>query len=202
MEQIIYATSFLIGIMFGSFFSLAIYRIPLAEDIIKKRSFCPNCNHRLEFLDLIPILSYIFLKGKCRYCKEKIRIRYLLLEMFSGIVFLVYVVSINIKIINIFNIIYIMAGLLYITSLFIIVGIDKEHKNINKNVFIYGIITELLYLCVLAYENIYRYDILFLLGISLIKIFFIKYKKTIPYWLASINIIIIILLNLILNYRW
>ena len=65
MNVIIYIFTFLIGITFGSFFTLAVYRIPLGKDITHERSFCPNCNHKLGFLDLIPIFSYIFLGGKC-----------------------------------------------------------------------------------------------------------------------------------------
>lgn len=87
MNTILYALIFIIGTLFGSFFTLAVYRIPLGKDIIHERSFCPNCNHKLGFFDLIPILSYIFLGGKCRYCKQKIRPRYLLLEIASGIIF-------------------------------------------------------------------------------------------------------------------
>ncbi len=88
MEIIFGILIFIMGTVFGSFFTLAVYRIPLGIDITHKRSFCPKCNHRLEFIDLIPIFSYIFLKGKCRYCGEKVRIRYLLLEVLSGLVFL------------------------------------------------------------------------------------------------------------------
>lgn len=81
---------FVIGTLFGSFFSLATYRLPRHQDILVKRSYCPTCKHNLNFFDLIPILSYIFSKGKCRYCKEKISIRYLLLEISNGIMFLVF----------------------------------------------------------------------------------------------------------------
>ena len=88
IELIIYIAIFITGIMFGSFFTLAVYRIPRKENITYVRSHCTSCNHKLGFLDLIPIFSYIFLGGKCRYCGEKIRIRYLLLEIFSGLVFL------------------------------------------------------------------------------------------------------------------
>ncbi len=85
---------FIIGTLFGSFFSLANYRIPRKKDIVFTRSFCPKCNHNLGFFDLIPILSYIFHAGKCRYCKDKISIRYPLLEISSGIAFLIiYIVA-------------------------------------------------------------------------------------------------------------
>ena len=67
MDLIIYIVIFLIGIFFGSFYTLAVYRIPNREDIIHTHSYCPNCKHKLGSLDLIPVFSYIFLGGKCRY---------------------------------------------------------------------------------------------------------------------------------------
>ncbi|MCL2860131.1 MAG: prepilin peptidase [Oscillospiraceae bacterium] len=88
MMAIYFILAFTIGTLIGSFLTLAIHRIPLKQDILIKRSYCPKCEHRLEFLDLIPVWSYIFLKGKCRYCGNKIRPRYLIIEVISGIVFL------------------------------------------------------------------------------------------------------------------
>ena len=84
MNLLLYAIIFVCGAMFGSFYTLSTYRIPKNIDIVKKHSYCPNCNHKLGVLDLVPILSYIFLGGKCRYCKQKIRPRYLILEILSG----------------------------------------------------------------------------------------------------------------------
>ena len=101
MEIFLYAIIFITGCFFGSFFTLAVYRIPRKEDILIKHSYCPNCNHKLGFLDLFPVLSYIFLGGKCRYCKNKIRPRYLLLEIFSGITFVLYTISLNYNLISI-----------------------------------------------------------------------------------------------------
>ena len=96
IEIIILLTIAISGTVFGSFFTLAVHRIPKNEDITHERSYCPKCNHKLHFLDLIPVFSYLFLGGKCRYCKEKIRPRYLLLEIFSGLVFLLLALSYNI----------------------------------------------------------------------------------------------------------
>lgn len=79
---------FVIGTLFGSFFTLATYRLPRKQDIVFKNSYCPNCEHKLGFFDLFPVLSYVFLGGKCRYCKEKISIRYPLFEVFNGLFFL------------------------------------------------------------------------------------------------------------------
>ena len=92
---------FITGIVLGSFYTLAVYRIPLKQDITHTRSYCPKCNHRLNFWDLIPVFSYIFLGGKCRYCKEKIRPRYIIIELMSGLVFLLFAMWLNIDVFNI-----------------------------------------------------------------------------------------------------
>lgn len=97
MDIFLYVMLFIMGTFFGSFFTLAVYRIPLKKDITHEHSFCPNCNHKLGVLDLFPVWSYLFLKGKCRYCGQKIRIRYFLLEILSGIVFVIAYASFHIQ---------------------------------------------------------------------------------------------------------
>jgi len=69
----------------GSFLNVCIYRIPRGESIVFPPSHCPNCNKRLKWYDLIPVLSYIFLKGKCRYCGQKISIRYPIVEILTAL---------------------------------------------------------------------------------------------------------------------
>ena len=134
MNIFLYAIIFIIGTLFGSFYTLAVYRIPKNIDIIKKHSYCPNCNHKLGFFELIPVLSYIFLGGKCKNCKQKIRIRYLLLELLGGITFVVLALAlrINIENLNIQVLILFALTILYITAVILISGIDKEYIKINK----------------------------------------------------------------------
>lgn len=79
---------FILGICWGSFLNVLTYRIPLGENIAKGRSHCTNCETTLKTLDLIPIFSFLFLKGKCRYCKTKISWRYPLYELLVGLLFL------------------------------------------------------------------------------------------------------------------
>ena len=79
----------MVGTCLGSFYNVLGLRIPNKESIIKPRSHCPNCNHVLSFGELIPILSYIFLKGKCKNCHESISILYPFNEAFCGILFAV-----------------------------------------------------------------------------------------------------------------
>lgn len=129
------------GTVFGSFFTLAVHRIPRKEDITHERSYCPKCNHKLNFLDLIPVFSYIFLGGKCRYCKEKIRPRYLLLEIFSGIVFLLLGLSYGIGYqTSAIHFISFAILILFLCCVFITAGIDKEKYIIPNGVMIYGLI--------------------------------------------------------------
>lgn len=174
MEIIIYFLIFIMGTLFGSFFSLAIYRIPIKQSIIHGRSYCPKCNHKLSFIDLIPIFSYIFLGGKCRYCKEKIRARYIILETLSGVVFLLFAISLKINIyqLQIEKIVYFFFGILFISSLFIIGGIEREKHIISNSVLLFCLILETLYIIYLyiLHFSIYRYVIYLFLMLILILI--------------------------------
>ncbi len=78
---------FFIGTLMGSFYTVVGLRSGKKENFITGRSHCDNCNHKLGILDLIPIFSYIFLKGKCRYCHEKIDSLSTYMEFFSGILY-------------------------------------------------------------------------------------------------------------------
>jgi leader peptidase (prepilin peptidase)/N-methyltransferase len=80
---------FAIGTIIGSFLNVCIYRIPKEESIKFPGSHCAYCKKHIKAYDLIPIFSYIFLKGRCRYCKSKISIRYPSIEFITGILFTV-----------------------------------------------------------------------------------------------------------------
>ena len=77
---------FVYGLIIGSFLNVIIYRTPLGISIYNpKRSYCPNCNTQIKWSENIPILSYVFLKAKCKHCKIKISIIYPMVELFSAI---------------------------------------------------------------------------------------------------------------------
>ncbi|MBP8718620.1 MAG: prepilin peptidase [Candidatus Atribacteria bacterium] len=78
----------LLGLIIGSFSNVCIYRIPRQESLIRPGSHCPKCNQPIKFYDNIPLVSFIILKGKCRYCKEKISWQYPLVEFLTGIIYL------------------------------------------------------------------------------------------------------------------
>ena len=75
----------IIGAVFGSFLNCTAYRIVHGENFTKGRSHCTSCGHELSTLDLIPVLSWVFLKGKCRYCGKKVSVRYPLTELFFSV---------------------------------------------------------------------------------------------------------------------
>ncbi|HPM08591.1 MAG TPA: prepilin peptidase [Candidatus Pacearchaeota archaeon] len=78
---------FLLGAIIGSFLNCIIYRLEIDESFTKGRSYCPKCKHVLGFFDLVPILSFVSLKGKCRYCKENISWQYPIVEFFTAMIF-------------------------------------------------------------------------------------------------------------------
>lgn len=79
---------FIFGLIIGSFLNVIIYRIPNQESIVRPRSRCTVCGHDLTVNDLVPLLSFIWLKGKCRYCNAKISIQYPLVELITAVIFL------------------------------------------------------------------------------------------------------------------
>jgi len=88
MEILIYFFVFILGSVVGSFLNCVIYRLETGQGFIFGRSFCPHCKHLLNWKDLIPILSFLILKGKCRYCQKKISFQYPLVEISTGFLFL------------------------------------------------------------------------------------------------------------------
>ncbi|MHB0938434.1 MAG: prepilin peptidase [Armatimonadota bacterium] len=80
--------SFLFGITVGSFLNVCIYRLPAGESIVHPPSHCPRCNKRLQPADLVPLLSYLALGRKCRYCHTRISPRYFIIEFITGLLFI------------------------------------------------------------------------------------------------------------------
>jgi leader peptidase (prepilin peptidase)/N-methyltransferase len=79
---------FFLGTFFGSFFNVVIYRLPIKKSIVYGSSSCPSCDTPIKPYDLIPVFSYLFLRGKCRSCHHKISMRYPLIELLTGILYM------------------------------------------------------------------------------------------------------------------
>lgn len=79
----------IIGLVIGSFLNVCIYRLPIGMSLISPPSRCSSCGTRLGFLDLMPVLSYVTSGGKCRHCGMKYGVRYPLVEILTGILFVI-----------------------------------------------------------------------------------------------------------------
>lgn len=88
---------FILGLLIGSFLNVCIYRIPRGESIVFPASHCTRCGNKIKWYDLIPVISYIFLKGKCRDCKDKISLRYPFIELITGAIFLALYIEYNLS---------------------------------------------------------------------------------------------------------
>ena len=84
-DKIYLAAAFLLGCCIFSFLNVVIYRLPKKMDFVTGRSACPFCGHALGAPDMVPVLGWVFLGGKCRYCKAGISVRYPLVELVGGI---------------------------------------------------------------------------------------------------------------------
>ena len=88
--QILYIILFFIlGTCLGSFYTVVGLRLPRGEGFCFSRSYCDECKHELSFIEMIPIVSYIFLKGRCRWCSSKINSLSTYIEFFTGLLFAV-----------------------------------------------------------------------------------------------------------------
>src|SRR5208282_3066195 len=88
VEPILAAAIFALGLSFGSFLNVCIYRLPRGKSVITPRSACPQCGDLIPLYHNVPVLSWLILRGKCRSCKQSISPRYLLIEVLTGLLFL------------------------------------------------------------------------------------------------------------------
>lgn len=146
-----YIYCLIVGICMGSFFNVCIYRIPGGESIVSPPSHCYNCNTKLRSIDLVPVFSYLFLGGKCRYCGTKISFRYPAIELLTGVLYLL--------VFSVYG--FSMQSLYYIflASLLVIISfIDLDHFIIPDKLLIIGAVFGLVF-------NLLGYGIPFLDGI-------------------------------------
>jgi len=88
VELIFDAAIFALGLCWGSFLNVCIYRLPLGKSVVAPRSACPHCGQMIPLYHNVPVLSWLILRGKCRNCKEPISPRYLVVELMTGALFL------------------------------------------------------------------------------------------------------------------
>ena len=156
----------LLGLIVGSFLGALTYRIPKGIGISKGRSFCPKCKKQINWYDNIPIISYIFLKGKCRNCKRKISFRYPLIEgataiLFFGICYLSpYLQGASLQVLydwqqmlGVFTLPFLLILASILIALFVL---DLEHQILPDTLVFTGYIILVLILVVFTPQNLHE----------------------------------------------
>ncbi len=130
-EVIIYPLVFLYGILVGSFLNVCIYRIPRHESIVTTPSHCMSCGYGLKWYDLVPVFSWLCLRGKCRKCKAPISVQYPIVEAANGVL---WILVIALRGLNVEGILY----CLFASALLVLSVIDFRTYEIpfGINVFI------------------------------------------------------------------
>ena len=118
---------FIIGLLIGSFSNVCIYRIPRNESIVFPASHCPTCNQTIRWYDNIPVLSYLFLKGRCRFCQNRISAEYPLVESLTGLIYLFLFLSFGWQIKT-------PIYMFFCSALIIIAFIDLKERIIPDNI--------------------------------------------------------------------
>lgn len=154
-DVFLYFIFFVFGLIVGSFLNCVIYRLEQNKSFLKGRSYCPHCRNELLWLDLIPVLSFLFLRGKCRYCQKSISLQYPLVEIATGILFLLFFLTVGAN--------YATLYFLLISCFLIIIFVfDLKHYIIPDKVIYPAIIASgIWYLVSGIFLNFYtRYEIL------------------------------------------
>ncbi len=132
-DSTLHILTFILGAVVGSFLNVCIYRLPKKESIIKPSSHCPGCNQPIRFYDNIPLISYVILKGRCRFCQTRISLRYPLVELLSGLLSLALFVKFGFS----FELpVYLVLG----WSLLLVTFIDLDTQTIPDVITLPGII--------------------------------------------------------------
>jgi leader peptidase (prepilin peptidase)/N-methyltransferase len=123
---------FAAGAAIGSFLNVIIYRLPEEQSIILPASHCPACNHAIRFYDNIPLISYVFLKGRCRHCEGAISLRYPLVELLTAILSLMVYWKFGLSA-------QYLCAFLFVCALVVITFIDLDHQIIPDVISLPGI---------------------------------------------------------------
>ncbi len=138
MKIIFYIFPFIFGAAIGSFLNVLMFRMPKGMSIIKPNSFCPHCKKAITWFENIPIVSYIFLKGKCSGCHKSISIHYPFVELITACLFLYLFIHYNLNFEFFFYI-------FFFCSLIVISGIDFSYQIIPDTISIPGIVIGLIF---------------------------------------------------------
>lgn len=198
LSFIFYFFIFLSGLTIGSFLNCVIYRLEKKEKLTG-RSYCPHCKHKLIWMDLVPVFSFLFLGGKCRYCRKKISAQYPVVEIATGLIFLfVFNQTISNNELTINN--FIITFFLFLVSCFLIIIFvyDLKHYIIPDKVLFPAIAATFLYQLITNYKFLIFNSLW--AGLSVFLFFWIIFLISYGKWIGFGDCKIAILLGLLLGF--
>lgn len=140
----IYLISFVLGLVVGSFINAFIWRLKNKKNFINARSICPLCKNKLAFYDLIPIISFIILGGKCRKCAKKISLQYPFVELLCGLLFvIVSILAVMAGSFGVYFYLYILRGWIFVFFLLILFLYDLKYYEVPLGVVAWGALVAL-----------------------------------------------------------
>lgn len=198
--------TFVLGICFGSFINAYVYRKD-KNISIKGRSFCPSCKKTLAWYDLIPVISYLTLTGKCRYCKKKISFQYPLVEILSGLSLVLLFWSFGIFFNNSQNyILFVKILLLSLLSfVFVLVSVyDAKFKYVLSNFVYIGITASLVLNFIIYYQqdSLHKSDMMvYFSAIAIpVAVFYFLYKYSKEKWMGAGDVEVAALIGVFLDW--
>jgi len=144
---------FLVGLCVGSFLNVVIYRLPLGRSLVFSRSACPACGVKIPWYDNLPLLSFLILAGRCRFCKGKISWQYPAVELLSGLLFVFVFIKFG-------SARQALAYLILLSALIVLSVIDIKSYTLPDKITLPGILLGLLIVPVLTAPQFSYFDIL------------------------------------------
>ena len=178
----------LFGLAWGSFLNVVIYRLPRRLNIIKPGSFCPSCKHKIPFYYNIPLLSFIILKGKCKYCGQKIPLTYPLVELLTPLTLILLYFKFSLSLFFFFSSIF-------TSALILLAFIDYYHQILPNEITLPGALLFLTYSFFTPYTNFGNSLLGILLGggvLLLIYWLYFKIKKIEGLGLGDVKMMIMV----------
>ncbi len=196
MFFIIYLLILALGLCIGSFLNCVIYRLEKNVSFVKGRSYCPNCKHQLIWLDLVPVFSFLFLGGKCRYCRQKISIEYPIVEIVTSLLFLL-IFKYQFSSINFEGIITILFWWYVASSLVVIFVYDLKYCLIPDSVLFPAIAITFLYQLFFHFHLLLNYGLATVIAPGFFLAIFLVSKGK---WMGFGDVKLAILLGLLLGF--
>lgn len=190
VNDLIYFFIFIFGVCIGSFLNAVIYRIEQKKGL-NGRSLCPHCKHKLSWQDLLPIFSFLLLRGECRYCKKTISWQYPIVELTTGLIFVLVFATLSW---NFFNLVF----LFYISAVLIVLFVyDLKHYIIPDKILLPAIFIAL------GFDLIFNFSLFFnfLLAVAVASGFFLViFLVSKGKWMGFGDVKLAVLMGLLLGF--